>query len=220
MTHAAFAAVTADAFVGMILRLSALLTNAHASSCVTLRRTLSTKASRRSIECRRFIDSLNCRYLHDITRRLPSDLDPNVAAEYLFDEFYWETRCSVLYPRQALLAEQHGLSWKQLFFEIHMQQHFEAFGGNDHVSFIVSLLCGGLLVRSGYAARDFDDFECVPRLHIHASCRTAAWTPRFISIAAEVAQHHDCQFDLWSQKSRDELRPDALWNEGKLSCLL
>mmetsp|Transcript_9506 Transcript_9506/g.38799 ORF Transcript_9506/g.38799 Transcript_9506/m.38799 type:complete len:217 (+) Transcript_9506:171-821(+) len=133
MTHAAFAAVTADAFVGMILRLSALLTNAHASSCVTLRRTLSTKASRRSIECRRFIDSLNCRYLHDITRRLPSDLDPNVAAEYLFDEFYWETRCSVLYPRQALLAEQHGLSWKQLFFEIHMQQHFEAFGGNDHV---------------------------------------------------------------------------------------
>mmetsp|Transcript_9504 Transcript_9504/g.38787 ORF Transcript_9504/g.38787 Transcript_9504/m.38787 type:complete len:212 (+) Transcript_9504:158-793(+) len=160
------------------------------------------------------------KYLHDITRRLPSDLDPNVAAEYLFDEFYWETRCSVLYPRQALLAEQHGLSWKQLFFEIHMQQHFEAFGGNDHVSFIVSLLCGGLLVRSGYAARDFDDFECVPRLHIHASCRTAAWTPRFISIAAEVAQHHDCQFDLWSQKSRDELRPDALWNEGKLSCLL
>mmetsp|Transcript_9505 Transcript_9505/g.38793 ORF Transcript_9505/g.38793 Transcript_9505/m.38793 type:complete len:208 (+) Transcript_9505:158-781(+) len=73
------------------------------------------------------------KYLHDITRRLPSDLDPNVAAEYLFDEFYWETRCSVLYPRQALLAEQHGLSWKQLFFEIHMQQHFEAFGGNDHV---------------------------------------------------------------------------------------
>lgn len=63
-----------------------------------------------------------------VTKLLPMDLDVTVAALYVHDEEYWERRARHMGWRNLQIAE-HGMSWKQLFFErftAHMLEEFDA----------------------------------------------------------------------------------------------
>jgi len=59
--------------------------------------------------------------MREITSRLVGDLDLKIASEFIFDESYWKQRCYQLLPKNYQINE-HGLTWKQLFFETHLQQ--------------------------------------------------------------------------------------------------
>lgn len=43
---------------------------------------------------------------------------PKVGALYVFDESYWKRRCVEKLGWQNCQIAEHGLTWKQLFFEV------------------------------------------------------------------------------------------------------
>lgn len=68
--------------------------------------------------------AFNCassRCMREITSRLMGDLDLKIASEFVFDENYWKQRCQQ-FPSRNYQINEHGLTWKQLFFETHLQQ--------------------------------------------------------------------------------------------------
>lgn len=61
-----------------------------------------------------------------VTALLPLDLPLDVAGPLIDDELYWQRRSL---GRWGLCAvEEHGCSWKRLFFEAHLQDFLEAAG--------------------------------------------------------------------------------------------
>ena len=73
-----------------------------------------------------------CRCMREISNTLSIDLDANTAAEFVFDESYWKRRCLQKYPHCKSKISEHGLMWKQLFFETHIQQvHLVVLSGNQ-----------------------------------------------------------------------------------------
>jgi len=48
-------------------------------------------------------------------------LDAKIAAEFVFDENYWKKRCQEQLPQRDCQINEHGLTWKQLFFERHLR---------------------------------------------------------------------------------------------------
>lgn len=62
------------------------------------------------------------RYMREITGKLNMDLDAKIAAEFVFDENYWKRRCIEQFLQRNCQINQHGLTWKQLFFETYLQQ--------------------------------------------------------------------------------------------------
>ncbi|GMH97330.1 hypothetical protein TrST_g8176 [Triparma strigata] len=75
--------------------------------------------------------------VREITSRLPIDLDPKKAAVYVHDESYWKRAClQSLSPSECQIIE-HGLTWKQLFFEHHLQKRLEEFKDGDDIDVLV-----------------------------------------------------------------------------------
>jgi hypothetical protein len=66
-------------------------------------------------------------HMREITKRLPVDLDPAVAAQYVFDENYWKRCCVERYGWAGCQLIEHGQIWKQLFFERFVQDRLEDF---------------------------------------------------------------------------------------------
>ena len=70
------------------------------------------------------------KHLLEITSRLPIDLDPKQSAVFVHDESYWKRACldpnSTLTPSECQIVE-HGMTWKQLFFEHHLRRRLELF---------------------------------------------------------------------------------------------
>jgi len=70
------------------------------------------------------------KHLLEITSRLPIDLDPKQSAVFVHDESYWKRACldpnSSLTPSECQIVE-HGMTWKQLFFEHHLKRRLELF---------------------------------------------------------------------------------------------
>lgn len=74
------------------------------------------------------LDKLEPRFAAMVTKLLPMDLDVTVAALYVHDEGYWERRARHMGWRNPQIAE-HGMSWKQLFFEkytAHLVEEFDS----------------------------------------------------------------------------------------------
>ena len=63
-----------------------------------------------------------CRHIREITQNLPVDLDANIAAEFVFDENYWKRRCIEHFLQRNCQISEHGLTWKQLYFENYLQK--------------------------------------------------------------------------------------------------
>ena len=66
-------------------------------------------------------------HMREITSRLPIDLDPAIMAVYVHDENYFKRACLQSLGRSKCQIIQHGLTWKQLFFEFHLQDRLENF---------------------------------------------------------------------------------------------
>ena len=62
------------------------------------------------------------RHIREITQNLPVDLDANIAAEFVFDENYWKRRCIEHFLQRNCQISEHGLTWKQLYFENYIQK--------------------------------------------------------------------------------------------------
>ncbi len=62
------------------------------------------------------------RHMREITGKLSLELDAKIAAEFVFDENYWKRRCVEQFMLRNCQISEHGLTWKQLFFETYVQQ--------------------------------------------------------------------------------------------------
>lgn len=75
-------------------------------------------------------EMVDAKHLREITSRLPINLDPKQSAMYVHDENYWKRAClderSSLTPSECQIVE-HGMTWKQLYFEHHLRQRLEFF---------------------------------------------------------------------------------------------
>ena len=60
--------------------------------------------------------------MREITGKLSLELDAKIAAEFVFDENYWKRRCVEQFMLRNCQISEHGLTWKQLFFETYLQQ--------------------------------------------------------------------------------------------------
>jgi hypothetical protein len=63
-----------------------------------------------------------------ITTALPLDLDITVAGPYVHDENYWKRVCLERQGWDNCEIADHGMSWKQLFFERYLSELLEGFG--------------------------------------------------------------------------------------------
>lgn len=63
----------------------------------------------------------------EITKSLPTDLPPIVGARYVYDENYWKRCCVEKYGWHKCQLFEHGLLWKQLYFEKLFQERLEDF---------------------------------------------------------------------------------------------
>eukprot|EP00753_Platysulcus_tardus_P000032 PLAT10026.1.p1 GENE.PLAT10026.1~~PLAT10026.1.p1 ORF type:complete len:511 (+),score=268.67 PLAT10026.1:38-1534(+) len=71
------------------------------------------------------------RFLPDIYRRLPLDLDVRLGSAFVPDEGYWKRRCIDGQGWRNCRIEAHGYSWKQLFFERYLESQLEAFDADS-----------------------------------------------------------------------------------------
>ena len=60
--------------------------------------------------------------MREITGKLSLELEAKIAAEFVFDENYWKRRCIEQFTLRNCQIRDHGLTWKQLFFETYLQQ--------------------------------------------------------------------------------------------------
>mmetsp|Transcript_28656 Transcript_28656/g.92678 ORF Transcript_28656/g.92678 Transcript_28656/m.92678 type:complete len:195 (+) Transcript_28656:94-678(+) len=67
-------------------------------------------------------ENIPAKHIREITQNLPVDLDANIAAEFVFDENYWKRRCVEHFLQRNCQISEHGLTWKQLYFENFIQK--------------------------------------------------------------------------------------------------
>jgi hypothetical protein len=74
------------------------------------------------------MDGMDAKFVSAITATLPLDLDVLIAGPHVHDEHYWRRVCLEGKRWENCQIAQHGMSWKQLFFERHVAQVLETFG--------------------------------------------------------------------------------------------
>eukprot|EP01041_Mallomonas_annulata_P001682 gene1682-3254_t len=62
-----------------------------------------------------------------ITRQLSTDIQPTVGAKYVYDENFWKRCCVEKYGWHNCHLAEHGLLWKQMYFEKYVQERLEDF---------------------------------------------------------------------------------------------
>ena len=63
----------------------------------------------------------------EITGRLSTSLDPVIGAKYVYNENYWKRCCVEKYGWHNCVLAEHGLLWKQLYFEKSLREKLEDF---------------------------------------------------------------------------------------------
>ncbi|KAF1782886.1 Leucine-rich repeat domain, L domain-like [Phytophthora cactorum] len=80
-------------------------------------------------------------FLPEVMARLPLDLDACVTAPNVTDENYWKRCCLSKAQWKNIQIADHGLTWKQLFLEKHLQDLLEDFDpsvdDHDHLMAVV-----------------------------------------------------------------------------------
>jgi Leucine-rich repeat (LRR) protein len=79
-------------------------------------------------------------YLQSLTAQLSISLCPRVCALYVFDEGYWKRRCMGQLKRHECRLSEHGMSWKQLFFEHHAASVLENLQADSPTDDVMRLL--------------------------------------------------------------------------------
>ena len=63
----------------------------------------------------------------EITSQLPVMIPPIIGAKYIYNENYWKRCCIERYGWQNCNLDEHGLLWKQMYFEKLLQEKLEDF---------------------------------------------------------------------------------------------
>jgi hypothetical protein len=71
------------------------------------------------------------KHMREIAQQLPIDLDAGIAAVYVHDENYWKRRCMQSLAASECQIIEHGLTWKQLYFEHHLRKRLESFEADE-----------------------------------------------------------------------------------------
>lgn len=71
-------------------------------------------------------------FFPEVMARLPLDLDVCVTAPYVTDENYWKRCCLSKTQWKNIQISSHGLTWKQLFLEKHLQDLLETFDSSTN----------------------------------------------------------------------------------------
>lgn len=81
------------------------------------------------------------KFLPDVMARLPLDMDVCVSAPNLTDENYWKRCCMSKSAWKNLQINEHGLTWKQLFLEKHLQDLLEGFDASaDDIDHLIDIV--------------------------------------------------------------------------------
>jgi hypothetical protein len=79
--------------------------------------------------------------LSEITKILPTNLPPTIGAQYVYDESYWKRCCVEKYNWHKCILSEHGMMWKQLYFEKLLQEKLEDFDAQtDDLDELYSLI--------------------------------------------------------------------------------
>jgi hypothetical protein len=79
--------------------------------------------------------------MREITEALPTDLPHVLGAKYIYDENYWKRCCVEKYGWHKCNLSEHGLLWKQLYFETLFQEKLEDFDSQtDDIDDLYSLI--------------------------------------------------------------------------------
>lgn len=70
-------------------------------------------------------------HMAEITDQLPTDLSPIIGAKYIYNEAYWKRCCVDRYGWHNCQLLDHGLLWKQVFFEKLVQEKLEDFNAQS-----------------------------------------------------------------------------------------
>jgi hypothetical protein len=62
-----------------------------------------------------------------ITKQLSTDIEPIIGAKFVFDENFWKRCCVEKFGWNNCNLIEHGLLWKQLYFEKYIQARLEDF---------------------------------------------------------------------------------------------
>lgn len=65
--------------------------------------------------------------MSEITNKLPTDLPPIIGAKYVYNEAYWKRCCVDKFGWHNCQLIEHGLLWKQVYFEKLLQEKLEDF---------------------------------------------------------------------------------------------
>lgn len=65
--------------------------------------------------------------MFEITKRLPTDLPPVIGVKYIFNENYWKRCCVDRFGWHHCQLVEHGLLWKQAYFEKLLTEKLEDF---------------------------------------------------------------------------------------------
>mmetsp|Transcript_39495 Transcript_39495/g.123564 ORF Transcript_39495/g.123564 Transcript_39495/m.123564 type:complete len:439 (-) Transcript_39495:962-2278(-) len=76
-------------------------------------------------------DAVPSQFMRQLSASLPLTITPIIAAQYVFDENYWKRRCLDKYAWHNCRIEEHGLTWKQLFYEKYVQEVLEEWNGEE-----------------------------------------------------------------------------------------
>ena len=74
------------------------------------------------------LDDMPPKFVAAITSMLPDDLDITISSPLVNDEKYWKRVCVEGKRWDNCEIAEHGLSWKQLFFERNLAEELEGFG--------------------------------------------------------------------------------------------
>ncbi|GLD95211.1 hypothetical protein PINS_up003853 [Pythium insidiosum] len=81
------------------------------------------------------------KFLPEVMARLPLDMDVCVSAPNITDENYWKRCCKHNSAWKNLQIQDHGLTWKQMYLEKHLQDLLEGFDANaDDIDRLVDIV--------------------------------------------------------------------------------
>mmetsp|Transcript_24778 Transcript_24778/g.74494 ORF Transcript_24778/g.74494 Transcript_24778/m.74494 type:complete len:177 (-) Transcript_24778:780-1310(-) len=152
--------------------------------------------------------------MRKITSRLPMHLDAKIAAEFVFDENYWKKRCQEQLPQRDCQINEHGLTWKQLFFERHLRTCFEEFeSSKSEESSAPGLLSAASSSQDYVFTLKTQELRGHP--DIESICKMVRRCPRIAAhVTYTVAQSRKTRNYIRREANRHEIRSNAFRNEG------
>jgi hypothetical protein len=79
--------------------------------------------------------------MSEITKALPTHLQPIIGAKYIYNESYWKRCCVDKYGWHNCQLHEHNLLWKQLYFEKLISEKLEDFDPvTDNIDYLYELI--------------------------------------------------------------------------------